>query len=84
MLIWQLHSFFYDCLDNNADCYLCYLFAQRHGYLVTALAGVLDHEVVEGPQPGRDLVPGVGLLGVLTLALAGGGAPATPCPRKSF
>lgn len=32
------------------------LFAEGHGHLVPALGGVLDHQVVEGPQAGRDLV----------------------------
>lgn len=32
------------------------LFAEGHGHLVAALGGVLDHQVVEGPQAGRDLI----------------------------
>lgn len=32
------------------------LFAEGHGHLVPALGGVLDHQVVEGPQASRDLV----------------------------
>ena len=32
------------------------LFAQRHGHLVPPLRGVLDHQVVERPEAGRDLV----------------------------
>ena len=54
-----------------------YLFTQRHGHLVPALAGVLDHEVVQGPQPGWDLVPGIGLLSVLALRLARRGTAAS-------
>ncbi|KAF3837217.1 hypothetical protein F7725_004681, partial [Dissostichus mawsoni] len=32
------------------------LFAERHGHLVAALRGVLDHQVVQRPEAGRDLV----------------------------
>ena len=32
------------------------LAAQRHGHLVAALARVLDHQVVQGPEAGWDLV----------------------------
>ncbi|KAG7267214.1 hypothetical protein CRUP_007337, partial [Coryphaenoides rupestris] len=32
------------------------LLAEGHGHLVAALRGVLDHQVVEGAQAGRDLV----------------------------
>ena len=32
------------------------LLAEGHGHLVAALGGVLDHQVVEGPDAGRDLV----------------------------
>lgn len=32
------------------------LLAQRHGHLVAALRGVLDHQVVERPEAGRYLV----------------------------
>lgn len=32
------------------------LFAEGHGHLVPPLGGVLDHQVVEGSQTGRDLV----------------------------
>lgn len=32
------------------------LFAEGHSHLVPPLGGVLDHQVVEGPQTGRDLV----------------------------
>lgn len=32
------------------------LFAEGHSHLVPPLGGVLDHQVVEGPETGRDLV----------------------------
>ena len=32
------------------------LFAEGHGHLVAALGGVLDNQVVEGPQAGWDLI----------------------------
>lgn len=32
------------------------LLAQGHGHLVAALGGILDHQVVQGAQPGGDLV----------------------------
>lgn len=32
------------------------LFAEGHSHLVPPLGGVLDHQVVEGPQASRDLV----------------------------
>ncbi len=33
------------------------LFAERHGHLVAALSSVLDHQVMEGPEAGWDLIP---------------------------
>lgn len=33
------------------------LFAERHGHLVPALSCVLDHQVMEGPEAGWDLIP---------------------------
>ena len=45
------------------------LLAEGHGHLVAALRRVLDHQVVEGPQAGWDLVAPL---------LGGGGGTAVP------
>lgn len=59
----------------------CYLLAERHRHLVSALTGVLYHKIVKSPQPGGDLVTSVGLLGVLGLG-GRGGTPASSAPAS--